>query len=85
MEMHGEQPALDKVRLLRLAQPDGAVGLAHRQVEFLVGEDQLQLDVRIEIEEFRDALGQPAGAEADGRGHPQDCRTACPWPRSAAS
>ena len=48
--MHGEQPALDQVRLLRLAQPDRAVGLPHREVEFLIGEDELQLDFRIEIE-----------------------------------
>ena len=65
--MHGEQPALDEVGLLRLAQPDRAVGLAHGEVEFLVGEDQLQLDIGIEVEELLDALGQPAGAEADGR------------------
>ena len=69
--MHGEQPALDQVRLLRLAQPDGAIGLAHGQVEFLVGEDELQLDIGIEVEEFRHALGQPAGAEADRGGDPQ--------------
>ena len=69
--MHGEQPALDEVGLLRLAQPDRAVGLAHGEVELLVGEDQLQLDVGIEVEELLDALGQPAGAETDGRGDAQ--------------
>ena len=69
--MHGEQPALDEVGLLRLAQPDRAVGLAHGQVQFLIGEDQLQLDFGIEIEEFLDPLGQPAGAEPDGRGDAQ--------------
>ena len=69
--MHGEQPALDEVGLLRLAQPDRAVGLAHGEVELLVGEDQLQADLGIELEEFLHALGQPAGAEPDGGGHPQ--------------
>ena len=69
--MHGEQPALDQVGLLRLAQPDRAVGLAHGEVELLIGEDQLQLDVRIELEELLDALGEPAGAEPDRGGHPE--------------
>ena len=69
--MHGEQAALDEVGLLRLAQPDRAVGLPHGEVEFLVGEDQLQTDLGIELEEFRQPLGQPAGAEPDGRGDPQ--------------
>ena len=64
--MHREQPALDEVRLLRLPQPDRTVGLAHGEVELLVGEDELQLDVGIEVEELLDALGQPAGAETDG-------------------
>ena len=50
MEMHGEQAALDEVGLLRLAQPDRAVGLAHGEVEFLVGEDELQADLGIEFE-----------------------------------
>ena len=63
MEMHGEQPALDEIGLLRLAQADRAVRLAHGQVEFLVGQDQLQADLRIELDEFLHALGQPAGAK----------------------
>ena len=83
--MHGEQAALDQVRLLRLAQPDRAVGLPHRQIEFLVGEDELKADFRIEIGEFMQALGQPAGPEPDGRGHPAARRRAGPSPRSAAS
>ena len=59
--MHREQPALDEVRLLRLAQPDRAVGLPHGEVELLIGEDQLQLDIGIEIEEFRmRSVSQPA-------------------------
>ena len=74
MEMHGEQPPLDEVGLLRLAQPDRAVGLAHGEVELLIGEDQLQLDLGIEVEELLDALGQPAGAEPDGGGDAQRAR-----------
>ena len=83
--MHGEQPALDEVGLLRLAQPDRAVGLAHGEVELLVGEDQLQLDVGIEVEELLDALGQPAGAEPDRGGDPQHAGRLVLGSRSAAS
>ena len=71
MEVDGEQPPLDQVGLLRLAQADRAVGLAHDQVELLVGEDQLQLDVRIEVEELLQALRQPPGAQPHRRGYAQ--------------
>jgi hypothetical protein len=69
MEMHGEQPALDEVGLLRLPQPDRAIGLAHGEVELLVGEDELQLDVGVELEELLQPFGEPACAEPDGRGY----------------
>ena len=60
MEMHGEEPALDQIRLLRLPQADGAIRLAHRQVELLIGKDELHLDLWIEVEKFRNAVGQPS-------------------------
>ena len=37
VEMHGEQLALDQIGLGRLAQADGDVGLAHGEIELLVG------------------------------------------------
>ena len=67
MEMHREQLALDQVRLRRLAQADGDVGLAHGEVELFVGGDQRDVDVRIEIEEFAEPRRQPMHADA-GRG-----------------
>jgi hypothetical protein len=60
--MHREQPPLDQVRLGRTAHADRDVGLAHGEVQLLVGEHQLDPYIRIEIEEFRDALRQPGCA-----------------------
>ena len=57
---------LDEVGLDGLAQADGDVGLAHGEVEFLVVEDQVQVDRRMEVDEFVHARRQPCGAEADG-------------------
>ena len=47
MHMHGEQPALDQIRLLWLAQANGAIGLPHVHVELFVVEQQLHLDIGI--------------------------------------
>ena len=69
VEMHREQLALDQVRLRRLAQADGDVGLAHRQVELLVGGDQRDVDVGIEIEEFAEPRREPMHADAGRGGH----------------
>ncbi len=69
--MHREQLALDQVRLLRLAQADGAIGMAHVHVQLLVVEDQLHLHVGVKRQEFLDLVGQPALAEADGGGDAQ--------------
>ena len=69
VEMHREQPALDEVGLRRAAQADRDVGLAHREVELLVGQDQLDAHVRVEVEELADALREPDRAEPDGRRH----------------
>ena len=69
--MNGEQPTLDEIRLLRLTQAYGAIGLAHGQVELLIGEDELQADLGIELYEFLHALGQPASAQAHRGRDPQ--------------
>ena len=69
VEMHREQLALDQVGLRRLAQPDGDVGLAHGEVELLVGGDQRDVDVGIEIEELAEPRGEPMHADADRGGH----------------
>ena len=45
VELHGEEFALDQVRLGRLAQPDGHIGLAHGEIEFFVGDDQRDANV----------------------------------------
>ena len=67
MEVHGEQLALDQIRLRRLAQTNGNVGLAHGEVELFVGGDQRDVDFRIEIEEFAEPRRQPVHSDA-GRG-----------------
>ena len=46
VDVHREEAPLDQVGLHRLAEADGDVGLAHGEVEFLVVEDQLQVDGR---------------------------------------
>ncbi len=69
MEVHGEQLALDQIRLGRLAQADRHVGLAHGEIELLVGGDQLDADVRIQVDEFAEPRGEPVHADADRGGH----------------
>ncbi len=64
VEMHREQLALDQVGLRRLAQADRDVGLAHREVELLVGGEQRDADVGIEIEEFAEPRREPMHADA---------------------
>lgn len=71
MHVHGEELALDQIRLLRLAQTDGAVRVAHVHIQLLVVEDQLDLHVRIELQEFLDLVGEPALAETDCGRHAQ--------------
>src|SRR3984885_10976093 len=67
VEAHREQLALDQVGLGRLAGADRDVGLAHRQVELLVGDDQRNPDLRIKGGEFAKPGDQPVDADA-GRG-----------------
>ena len=71
MEVDGEQAALDEVRLDGLAQPDGDVGLAHVQVQLVILQDEMELHLRVEVDELVDARRQPRRAEPDGGGHPQ--------------
>ena len=66
MEVHREQLALDQVGLRRQAQADRHVGLAHGEVELLLGGDQRDADVGIEIEELAEPRGEPVHADADG-------------------
>ncbi len=68
VEAHREQLALDQVGLRRLAGADRDVGLAHRQVEFFVGDDQRDPDLRIERGEFAEPRDQPVDAERRRRG-----------------
>ena len=69
--MHREKAALDQVRLGRAAHPDGHIGLAHGEIEFLVGEDHLDPHVRVEVQEFTHPLREPGHAEADRGRHLQ--------------
>ena len=50
--MHGEELALDEIRLRRPPQADRHIGLAHGEIEFAVVEQQRHLDVGIEFDEF---------------------------------
>ena len=69
--MHGEQPAADEVGLHRLAQPQRDVGLAHAEIEIVVGQQQLQLHLGKEIDELAEPRRQPVGAERQRRRHPK--------------
>ena len=76
VEVHREQLALDQIGLGRLAQPDGHVGLAHREVELLVGGDQREMDVGIKLEEFAEPRREPMHADAGRGGHVATRRSA---------
>ena len=43
---------------------DGDVGLAHREIELLVGEQNVSADVGIEVDELAEARGQPVACRA---------------------
>ena len=72
--VHGEQLALDEVRLGRPPQPHGDIRLAHGEIEFAVVEQQGDVDLRIDLGEFLEARRQPHGAKAHGRGDAQLAR-----------
>ena len=69
--MHGEQPAADEVGLHRLAQAQRDVGLAHADVEVVVGQQKLQLHLGKQFDELAEPRRQPVGAEHERGGHPQ--------------
>ena len=71
VELHRKQLALDEIGLRRLAHADADVGLAHRQVEFLVGDEQVDADLGIELDEFAEPRDQPVHAEARRGGDAQ--------------
>ena len=71
VEMQREQLALDQVGLGRLAQPDRDVGLAHGEVELLLGGDQRDADLGIEVEELAEPRRQPVDADAERGRHLQ--------------
>ena len=55
--MHGEKPPPNQVRLDRFAQPERHVRFAHPEVEVIVRQQQLELDLRIEIDELAEPRG----------------------------
>src|SRR5215470_374284 len=74
VQLHVEEGATNEVALLRLAGPDGDVGGPHGDGDLLVAEDQLDADLRIELEELAQPLRDPNGAEADRRRDPEVAR-----------
>ena len=71
VEVHREKLALNQIGLRRLAQPDGDVGLAHGEVELLVGGQKRDVDFGIKVDEFAESRGQPMHADARRRGDAQ--------------
>ena len=70
VEMHRKQLALNEIRLGRLAQPDGDIGLAHRQIKLLVGGKERDVDLGIEVGELAQPRSEPMHADAGRGGHP---------------
>lgn len=64
VHLHREQLAPDEIALLRLSRPHRDVRDAHGQIHRLIVEDDLDADVRIEVQELADALRHPDRAEA---------------------
>jgi hypothetical protein len=69
MKMHGEQLALDYVRLRRLPHSNTNVGLAHGEVELFVGDDEINADIRIKLHEFAEPWNEPVHAKTRRGGH----------------
>ncbi|MGO7373970.1 LysR family transcriptional regulator, partial [Rhizobium ruizarguesonis] len=61
-KLHLSQSAISR-QVSALEQADRAVGMTHVHIHFLVVEDQLDLQIGIELQEFMDLVGQPALAE----------------------
>ena len=75
--MEREQAPANEVALLGLPQPQRDVGLAHGKVEFVVGQDDLKLDIGIKLAEFGETRRQPYRAEAGVGGDPEQAVAAC--------
>ena len=71
MEFHREELALNEVGLRRLAHADADVGLPHREIEFFVGDEELDVNVGIKLDEFAEPRNEPVHAEARRRGDAQ--------------
>ncbi len=57
--MHGKEPPLDEVRLMRPVQPDRDISLAHGKVQVLVDEDKLHPHLRVHVQELSYAARHP--------------------------
>ena len=68
VKMNREETTLDEIGLCRSAEPNGYIGLAHGQVEFLVVQDQFDTDIRVDVEKLPDALSEPDRAQTHCRG-----------------
>jgi hypothetical protein len=71
VEMDREQAPPDEIRLHGFAHAQRDIRLAHAEVEFLVGEDRLEMNLGIELEKLAELGRQPVGADAERRRHPQ--------------
>ena len=69
--MHGHQGPADQVGLGRLLHPDGDVGRPHVEVEFVVVQQQGDLDLGKALDELADARGQPGRAQSGRAGDAQ--------------
>src|SRR4051794_1119416 len=65
MILDREQAPLDQIRLNRATQADCDIGLPHRQIQLVRGQDQLDAHLRIEIEKLSDALCKPDAANSN--------------------
>jgi hypothetical protein len=71
VEVHRKQLTLNQVRLRRLAQADGDVGLAHGEIEFLFGGEQRDVHFGIKVNELTEPWREPMHAHTRRRGHAQ--------------
>ena len=62
-----DEVPLDQVRLARRGHSDRDIGLPHRQIELGIVDDHTDLDLRVEVEKFVHARGQPDRAKRHRR------------------
>ena len=68
MHLDADQVALDQIGLARRGHADRDIGLAHRQVELRIVDDEADLDLGIKVEELADARREPDRAERNRGG-----------------